>query len=46
MALVSFNRPKSIFAAPPWFDREVTDDPRYKNQRLACEGAPDEALGG
>jgi CYTH domain-containing protein len=34
------------FAAPPWFDREVTDDPRYKNQRLACEGAPDEALGG
>lgn len=28
------------FAVPPWFDREVTDDPRYKNQRLACDGAP------
>jgi adenylate cyclase len=28
------------FAAPPWFEREVTDDPRYKNQRLACEGPP------
>jgi adenylate cyclase len=28
------------FAPPPWFQREVTDDPRYKNQRLACDGAP------
>jgi CYTH domain-containing protein len=28
------------FAPPPWLEREVTDDPRYKNQRLACEGAP------
>jgi adenylate cyclase len=28
------------FAPPPWMDREVTDDARYKNQRLACEGAP------
>ena len=28
------------FAPPPWLDREVTDDARYKNQRLACEGAP------
>jgi adenylate cyclase len=28
------------FAPPPWFVREVTDDPRYKNQRLACDGAP------
>jgi CYTH domain-containing protein len=30
------------FTPPPWFAREVTDDPRYKNQRLALEGAPDE----
>jgi CYTH domain-containing protein len=30
------------FAPPPWFDREVTDDARYKNQRLACDGAPDQ----
>jgi adenylate cyclase len=28
------------FVPPGWFHREVTDDPRYKNQRLACEGAP------
>jgi adenylate cyclase len=28
------------FTPPPWFGREVTDDPRYKNQRLACAGAP------
>ena len=28
------------FAAPEWLGPEVTDDPRYKNQRLACEGAP------
>jgi adenylate cyclase len=28
------------FAAPGWFGREVTDDPRYRNQRLAGEGAP------
>jgi CYTH domain-containing protein len=29
------------FAAPDWFGREVTDDARYKNQRLAREGVPD-----
>jgi adenylate cyclase len=29
------------FAAPEWLGREVTDDARYKNQRLACDGAPD-----
>jgi adenylate cyclase len=29
------------FEAPDWFGREVTDDPRYKNQALAREGAPD-----
>jgi adenylate cyclase len=28
------------FAAPDWMGREVTDDERYKNQRLACEGRP------
>jgi adenylate cyclase len=28
------------FGPPPWCTREITDDPRYKNQRLACEGAP------
>jgi adenylate cyclase len=28
------------FAGPDWLGREVTDDARYKNQRLALEGAP------
>jgi len=28
------------FSPPPWFGREVTDDPRYKNQTLALEGLP------
>jgi len=28
------------FAPPAWFGREVTDDPRYKNKRLAIEGPP------
>jgi adenylate cyclase len=28
------------FTSPDWLGREVTDDARYKNQRLACEGAP------
>ena len=28
------------FAAPAWFGREVTDDPRYKNQQLAQHGTP------
>jgi adenylate cyclase len=28
------------FDPPPWFGPEVTEDARYKNQRLACEGAP------
>jgi CYTH domain-containing protein len=31
----------ATFDAPPWFGREVTDDPRYKNQALAREGIPD-----
>jgi adenylate cyclase len=28
------------FSGPDWLGREVTDDKRYKNQRLACEGRP------
>jgi CYTH domain-containing protein/CHAD domain-containing protein len=28
------------FAPPDWFGPEVTDDPRYRNARLACDGAP------
>ena len=28
------------FAPPGWLGREVTDDPRYKNRRLAVEGLP------
>lgn len=28
------------FRKPGWFGPEVTDDPRFKNQQLACQGAP------
>jgi len=28
------------FEPPPWFGPEVTDDPRYSDARLACDGAP------
>lgn len=28
------------FDPPEWFGPEVTDDARYKNQKLACDGAP------
>jgi adenylate cyclase len=28
------------FAPPPWLGREVTADPRFKNQSLAVEGLP------
>lgn len=28
------------FAAPEWFGPEVTEDPAYKNQRLALDGRP------
>ena len=31
------------FDPPGWFGPEVTDDPRFKNQRLAVEGRPDGA---
>jgi CYTH domain-containing protein len=30
------------FVPPPWFGRELTDDVRYSNQRLAIEGLPAE----
>jgi len=28
------------FAPPPWFGADVTDDRRFKNQRLAVDGRP------
>ncbi len=28
------------FEPPEWFGPEVTDDARFKNQKLACDGAP------
>ena len=28
------------FAPPPWLGREVTGDPRFKNQSLAVDGVP------
>jgi adenylate cyclase len=28
------------FAEPDWLGRDVTEDVRYKNQRLARDGAP------
>jgi adenylate cyclase len=31
------------FEPPEWFGAEVTDDARFKNQQLACEGAPTDA---
>jgi adenylate cyclase len=34
------------FEPPEWFGPEVTDDARFKNQRLACEGAPAGFLAG
>jgi CYTH domain-containing protein len=30
----------NAFERPDWFGHEVTDDVRFKNQRLACDGAP------
>ncbi len=31
----------NAFASPEWLGREVTDDPRWKNQALALHGRPD-----
>jgi adenylate cyclase len=28
------------FTPPPWLGRDVTDEPGYKNQRLAVHGLP------
>ena len=41
-AEVEFNSEQDAeaFEPPDWFGPEVTEDPRYKNQRLACFGAP------
>jgi adenylate cyclase len=33
----------SAFEPAEWFGREVTDDARFKNQRLACDGVPPHA---
>ncbi len=33
------------FEPPEWFGAEITDDARFKNQKLACEGAPTDAPG-
>jgi adenylate cyclase len=43
VAEVEFDTPEEAdaFAAPAWLGREVTDDPRFKNQALATDGAPD-----
>jgi adenylate cyclase len=31
----------AAFSPPPWLGREVTDDPAYKNKRLAIDGLPE-----
>jgi CYTH domain-containing protein len=31
----------SAFSPPPWLGRDVTEEPRYKNRRLALDGLPD-----
>jgi CYTH domain-containing protein len=42
VAEVEFDDPwrATAFVPPYWFGREVTDDPAYKNQRLAVDGRP------
>ncbi len=41
-AEVEFDTPEQAgrYAPPAWLGPEVTDDPRYKNRRLATEGLP------
>jgi adenylate cyclase len=41
-AEVEFDTPAGAeaFVPPEWFGRELTDDPRYKNKRLATRGLP------
>jgi CYTH domain-containing protein len=47
-AEVEFPDPASAvrFAAPGWFDRDVTDEEAYRNQRLAVRGLPDKEKAG
>lgn len=42
IAEVEFESPDAAvaFVPPDWFGSEVTDDPRYKNRRLAIDGRP------
>lgn len=42
VAEIEFPDPEAAgaFAPPPWLGREVTDDARYKNRALACDGRP------
>lgn len=42
VAEVEFDNADSAraFSPPPWFSRELTNDSRYSNQRLAVEGLP------
>jgi adenylate cyclase len=35
-------RESAEFEPPSWLGRELTDDPRYANERLAEDGAPQE----
>ncbi len=30
----------AAFVPPDWLGRDVTDDPRYKNKKLATDGLP------
>jgi adenylate cyclase len=41
-AEIEFDSPDAAthFRPPVWLGREVTDDPRYKNKRLATSGIP------
>jgi|SRR5579863_5737554 len=42
VAEIEFDDPwrATAFVAPYWFGLDVTDDPAYKNQRLAVDGLP------
>lgn len=46
VAEVEFGSEDAAEAFEPldWFASEVTDDARFKNQTLACEGAPADAV--
>jgi|SRR5437588_7182286 len=42
VAEIEFESPEAAaaFEPPAWFGREVSDDPAYKNNRLAMDGVP------